>query len=72
MIFLVIYIIFTAAFMHGFISCVREDAEVKDGLTKGEHFQTILFSIFTFPFLLGIWFYNYYKNKASQYEDNKE
>ena len=51
MIFLLIYIIFTAAFMHGFIDCVREDPEAEDNLTKGEHFQIVFFSIFTFPFL---------------------
>lgn len=72
MIFLLIYIIFTAAFMHGFIGCVKEDPDTTETLTKGEHFQTVFFSIFTFPFLLGIWFYCHYKNKASQYENNKK
>ena len=61
MIFLLIYIIFTAAFIHGFIGCVNGDPNTEEPLTKGEHFQTVFFSIFYFPFLLGIWFYRYYK-----------
>ena len=66
MIFLLIYIIFTAAFMHGFVGCVQEDPDAGETVTKGDHIQTVLFSIFTFPFLLGIWFYNYHKNKCSE------
>lgn len=63
MIFLLIYIIFTTAFMHGFVGCLRGDAIKEDNLTNGQHFKLVFFSIFTFPFLIGGWFYNYYKDK---------